>query len=259
MQIVDTHAHVDCDAFDPDRQAVLARAAAAGVAWIVDVGVDLASSYRAVALAAQEPFVWAAVGVHPHDAATWNAVAATELRHLAQAPRVLAIGETGLDYYRDRSPRPKQREAFVAQLGLACELGLPVIIHSRASENDTLAMLQDAHREARKALRGVMHCFSGSVDFAHKVLELGLHIGIAGPVTYPRATVLAEIVRQVPLERLLLETDCPYLAPQARRGMRNEPAYVCLVAERVAALRDMPLDEVGCVTSANARELFRPV
>lgn len=256
MYLVDTHAHLDFEQFDRDREAVLRRAAEAGVAWIIDVGANLASSRRAVALASAEPRIWAAVGVHPHDAATVNPPVLAELRALAHGPRVVAVGEIGLDFYRDLSPRPKQREAFEAQLALARELDLPVIVHDRAAHAETLAVLRGASRQTGPHLRGVMHCFSGDLELAREILELGLYIGIDGPVTYPRATTLAEVARLVPLERLLIETDSPYLAPQARRGKRNEPAYVGLIAERVAELRGLRTEEVGRVTSDNACALF---
>lgn len=255
MQLVDTHTHLDFEQYDTDREAVLQRAAEAGVEWLLDVGTDLASSRRAVSLAAAEPRVWAAVGLHPHEAASWTAEVQSELRALARHPRVVAIGETGLDYYRDLSPRGRQREAFEAQLALALELGLPLIVHDREAHEDVLSILRTA---AGAGLRGVMHCFSGGPELARRVVELGMHVGIAGPITYPRATALAEVARTVPLERLLIETDCPYLAPQAYRGRRNEPAYVRLVAERVAELRGITPEEVGRVTSRNARDLFRP-
>ncbi len=256
MRLVDSHVHLDSAPYDDDREQVLQRAAEAGVSALVDVGADLASSRQAVALAEREPCIWAAVGVHPHDAATVTPAALAELRALATSPRVVAIGEIGLDYYRDLSPRAAQREAFAVQLAMALELQLPVIVHSRDAHDDTLAILCAAAREWSVALRGVMHCFSGDVGWAQRVVELGFHIGIAGPVTYPRATALAEVVRQAPLERLLVETDSPYLAPQTWRGRRNEPAFVRMVAERVAELRGLSLEEVGCATSANARTLF---
>jgi TatD DNase family protein len=258
LQLVDSHAHLDWPQFDSDRQAVLRRAFEAGVTWILDVGADLASSQRAVALAAAEPRVWAAVGVHPHDASTLTPEALAELRALAHRPRVLAIGEIGLDYYRDLSPRPVQRAAFAAQLALAQESGLPVIVHDRNAHADSLAVLQAASRQPGAGLRGVMHCFSGDLELAQAVMDLGFYIGIGGPVTYPRAATLVEVARQVPLERLLVETDCPYLAPQAQRGRRNEPAFVRLIAEEIAALRGLSAEEVGLVTSHNACALFDP-
>lgn len=256
MTLVDTHVHLGSEAYDSDRAQVLQQAAEAGVAWMVEVGASVPSSRRAVALSAREPAIWAAVGVHPHDAATLTAGAMAELRALAADLRVVAIGEIGLDYYRGLAPRDEQRRAFEAQLGLALELQLPVIVHSREAHSDTLSILHAAAQRQGGALRGVMHCFSGDVGSAREVVELGLHIGIDGPVTYPRTTVLAEVVRQVPLERLLLETDSPYLTPQARRGRRNEPAFVRFVAERVAELRGLALAEVGRITSANACALF---
>jgi TatD DNase family protein len=261
LQLVDSHAHLDFPHFDQDRQAVLERAVEAGVAWILNVGADLASSRRAVALAAREPRIWAAVGVHPHDAATLTPAALAELQALAQEPRVLAIGEIGLDYYRDLSPRPQQRRAFEAQLALARELSLPVIVHDRDAHADILSILRTAAQQPGADLRGVMHCFSADLDFARQVLDLGFYVGIAGPVTYPHAEALVEVARLAPLERLLIETDCPYLAPQAQRGRRNEPAYVRLVAERIAELRGLSLEQVGRRTSENACALFsaRPV
>ncbi|MDI7277413.1 MAG: TatD family hydrolase [Anaerolineae bacterium] len=252
---MDTHAHLDFDQYDGDRQAVLRRAVEAGVEWLVDVGADVPGSQRAVALAAAETRVWAAVGVHPHHAVLLTPGARAELKALATRPRVVAIGETGLDYFRDLSPRPQQRSAFEAQLSLALELGLPVIVHDRDAHDDVLAILRAA---AGAGLRGVMHCFSGDPELAREVVGLGMYVGIAGPVTYPGARALAEVARRVPLERLLVETDCPYLAPQAHRGQRNEPAYVRAVVERVAELRGLSPDEVGRVTSLNARTLFHP-
>ncbi len=255
MELVDSHVHLDLPAYDADRAQVLQRAAKVGVGWMVDVGADLPSSRRAVSLGEREPRIWAAVGVHPHDATTLTANALAELHSLAGRPRVVAIGEIGLDYYRDLSPRPQQRRAFADQLALALELGLPVIVHNRDAHADTLAILRAAAGQGGR-LRGVMHCFAGDQALARDVVELGLHIGVAGPVTYPHAGVLAEVVRQTPLERLLLETDSPYLAPQARRGRRNEPAFVALVAERVAELRGLSPAALGRATSDNARALF---
>jgi TatD DNase family protein len=256
VRLVDSHVHLDCAAYDDDRPQALARAVDAGVAWMVDVGADLASSRRAVELSEREPLIWAAVGVHPHDADTLTPAALDELRSLAGRPRVVAIGEIGLDYYRDLSPRAEQRRAFEAQLALALELQLPVIVHDRDAHEDTLAILRAAASRRGGELRGVMHCFSGDLALAREALDLGLYLGVAGPVTFPKTAALAEVVRQVPLDRLLVETDSPYLAPQERRGRRNEPAFVRLVAERVAELRGLSLEEVGAITSANACGLF---
>jgi TatD DNase family protein len=250
--LVDTHAHLDMEQFDGDRAQALQRASEAGVEWLVDVGADLAGSRRAVDLAGNEPRIWAAVGIHPHDAATLTPEALAELTDLAQRPRVVAIGEIGLDYYRDLSPRTLQQEAFATQLDLARRLHLPVIVHNRDAHADTLSLL----RAAGGGLRGVMHCFSGDLELARQVLDLGLHLGLAGPLTYPKATCLAEVARWAPMDRLLVETDCPYLAPQPCRGRRNEPAYVRWVAERLAELRGCPFTVVAQATSANAAALF---
>ena len=230
---------------------------AGGVGWVVSVGGHPPRRGGGVARAALDAGVWGGGGVHPHDATTLTAQALSELRELARRPRVVAIGETGLDYYRDLSPREEQRRAFEAQLTLAQELGLAVIVHDREAHAEVLALLEQAARRAPGRLRGVMHCFSGDPELARRAVALGLYVGIAGPVTYPRAARLAQVAREVPLERLLVETDCPYLPPQSRRGQRNEPAYVRAVAERVAELRGLSGEELGRVTSDNARALFQ--
>ena len=249
--LTDTHAHLDFPQFDDDREEVIARALAAGVGIIINVGTDLASSRRAVTLAEAYPQIYAAVGVHPHDAKTLTDEALAELGELARHPKVVAIGEIGLDFYRDLSPRNVQREAFERQLALAQELGKPVIIHDREAHAEVMAILR-----RWPGLRGVLHCFSGDLDMAHEAIEMGFYISVAGPVTFKNARRLPEIVRQLPLERLLIETDCPYLAPHPYRGRRNEPAYVRLVAQKVAELKGMSLERVARVTTANARQLF---
>ena len=251
MFLTDTHAHLDFPQFDGDREEVIARALAAGVGSIINVGADLASSRRAVALAEAHPQIYAAVGVHPHDAKTLTDEVLKELRELAQHPKVIAIGEIGLDFYRDLSPRDEQQRAFERQLALASELGKPVIIHDRQAHAEVLAILR-----RWPGLRGVLHCFSGDLDMAHEAIEMGFYISVGGPVTFKNARRLPEIVRQLPLERLLVETDCPYLAPHPYRGKRNEPAYVRLVAQKVAELKGVPLERVARVTTANARQLF---
>jgi len=250
MELTDTHAHLDFPQFDGDREEVIERALAAGVRRIINVGADLASSRRAVALAEAHPPIYAAVGVHPHDAKTLTDEALAELLGLARHPKVVAIGEIGLDFYRDLSPREAQRQAFERQLALARELGLPVIVHDRNAHAEVMDVLR------RRGLRGVLHCFSGDPEMARQAIEMGFYISVAGPATFKNAKRLPEIVRQLPLERLLIETDCPYLAPHPHRGRRNEPAYVRLVAEAVADIKGLPLEEVARVTTANARALF---
>ncbi|HZS32238.1 MAG TPA: TatD family hydrolase [Methylomirabilota bacterium] len=247
--LVDTHAHLHDPAFDGDREAALARARAAGIAWILTIGTDVATSEAAVALAAAEADVYAAVGIHPHDAATADAAALARIAALARAPKVVAIGEIGLDYYRNLSPAPAQRAALVAQLALARMVGKPVLLHCREAHADLLAI---GAAEGVAGIGGILHCFSGDVATAERGLALGLVLSIAGPVTYPRAARLAEVVRAVPLDALVLETDCPYLPPQPWRGRRNEPAYLAATAARVSELRELPVAALARATTRTA-------
>jgi TatD DNase family protein len=278
MFLIDTHTHLDFPHFDSDREHVIERAANAGVRAIVNVGADLASSQAAVALAEAYPQVYAAVGVHPHDAKTLTGEMLEELRALASHPKVVAIGEIGLDFYRDLSPRDKQRQAFKQQLALAHEVGKPVVIHDRDAHAEVMATLrrwacpevppeldegrsrrvEDSHPPSAISHQpmGVLHCFSGDLAMAQEAIELGFYISIAGPVTFKNARRLRELVRQLPLEKLLVETDCPYLTPHPHRGKRNEPAYVKLVAQEVARIKGLSLEEVARIISDNARALF---
>ena len=256
MFLTDTHTHLDFPHFDGDRERVIERAATAGVRAIVDVGTDQASSQAAVALAEAYPQIYAAVGVHPHDAKTVTKEVLEKLGALASHPKVVAIGEIGLDFYRDLSPRDKQRQAFQQQLALASEIGKPVIIHDRDAHSEVMAILrrwiEGGHQPA-----GVLHCFSGDLTMAQEAIELGFYISIAGPVTFKNARSLRELVRQLPVEKLLVETDCPYLTPHPHRGKkRNEPAYVKFVAQEVARVKGLSLEEVARVTSDNAQALF---
>jgi len=252
--LFDTHAHLHFPEYEADRAAVLDRARAAGVHGMVTVGTDVAASEAAVALAGQEPDVWASVGVHPHDAGEADARALAEIERLARAPRVVAVGEIGLDFFRNLAPREVQIDAFERQLQLARRVALPVVIHCRDAHAETLAILAEARVGE---IGGVMHCFSGDVDVARRCLDLGLLISLAGPVTYKNARALPEVARFVPADRLVLETDCPFLPPEGHRGQRNEPAYVSLTAARVAALRGEPLERLAATTSDNARAFFR--
>ena len=263
IDLVDSHCHLDAPQFDADRDAVIARMAESGVRYAVNPGVDLPSSRAAVALALwQHESIYAAVGIHPHEAKTLDAVALKELEQLAASPRVVAVGEIGLDYYRDLSPRDVQRRAFEAQLELAAEHGLPVIVHDRSAHDDVLAILSnwcstlDARHSTFDIRVGVLHSFSGDVAMAEQAVALGFFIGVSGPVTYRNADRLRDVVRAVPLERLLIETDAPYLTPQPRRGQRNEPAYVRRVAQAVADVRGLTLEQVAVQTTANAGVLF---
>jgi len=254
INLVDTHAHLHFPEFAVDLDAVLARARAAGVRGMVTIGTDVATSRAAVALAAREPDVWAAVGIHPHDASSADDTALVEIERLASDARVVAIGETGLDFFRDLAPREAQARAFRAQLALARRTGKPVLVHCRDAHEETLSLLA---AEGTRERGGIMHCFSGDLAIARRCLDLGLLISLAGPVTYPKPGALPEVARMIPSDRLVVETDCPYLPPQPYRGQRNEPAYVAITAARVAELRGEPLIDLAARMSENARALFR--
>lgn len=250
--MIDTHAHLQDQVFHPDQDTVIKRAFTAGVHQIIIVGYDYLSSQEAVALAARQGQVFAAVGIHPHDAATWQEDTGSLLNALGRQEKVVAIGEIGLDYYRNLSPREIQKKVFAAQLELARKMSLPVIIHSRDAGDEILGFIKDF-----PGLTGVVHCFSGTLLVARKLIELGWYIGITGAVTFPKATGLQEVVRGIPLEGLLLETDAPYLAPQSHRGQRNEPGYLGEVATTIAALKKIEVSTVAQQTTINAQKLFR--
>jgi len=250
--LIDTHAHLDSARFEGDRDRVVSRARADGVHAILTVGTDLDSSRRAVALAEEYPCVYAAVGIHPHDASQVDPGVVAELERLSKHDTVVAIGEIGLDFYRNLSPPDKQREGFVAQLELARRVNKPVIIHDRQAHADTMSILRDKARN----LRGVLHCFSGDLDMALQAVNMGFYISIAGPVTFQNARRLQELVRELPMGCMLIETDCPYLAPHPHRGQRNEPTNVRLVAAKIAALKEVSIERVAEVTTANASRLF---
>ena len=250
--LVDSHAHIQLDKFDADRIAVLERAQAAEVHAMMVIGFDMETSRGAIALAEEHGQIYATVGMHPHDAKDLDNETVRIFRDLAAHPKVVALGEMGLDYYRDLSPRPIQKAAFERQLDLAEELALPIVIHNREAYHDILPILQ----ARRGRVRGVMHCFSGDVEIMHESLALGFYIGIGGPVTYRKSDILQEVAQKVPTDALLVETDCPWLAPQFRRGKRNEPAYVRAIAEKIAELRGISLEEIGETTTQNFEELF---
>lgn len=257
--LVDTHCHLTLAAFQADLSEVLERARAAGVARIVVPGIDLPTSQSAVALAEAEEGVFAAVGIHPDGAQAFTASLERELRALAGSDRVVAIGEIGLDYYRDRSPRPAQRAAFQAQLALATELGLPVVVHNRESTADVMDdLLEHAKRQPPQLAGriGVMHAFSADLETGRQAAQAGFFLGVAGPLTYPEAELRREITAALPLERLVVETDAPYLTPHPARRGRNEPAQTRQVAERLAALFEVSLETVARQTTANAGRLF---
>ncbi len=253
--MIDSHCHLDFPHFDEDRDEVLARAVGVGLTALVNPGTDLESSQRAVALTERYDYVYAAVGVHPHDASALRRETLSELRQLASHPKVVAIGEIGLDYYRDLSPRGQQRAAFEAQLALAADLDLPVIIHQRESAADVMDVLRDWAEAGHPGC--VLHAFSGDEAMANEAISLGFFVGVGGPLTFKNARRLPELVPSLPLNCLVIETDAPYLTPHPYRGKRNEPAYVALVAERLAELRGSSLDELSRQVNDNTLRLFR--
>jgi len=251
--LFDTHAHLHFPGFDEDRDAVLARARAAGVRRMVTIGTDGETSRAALALADRHPDVWATAGVHPHDAAESDEAAQAEVERIAAERRVVAIGEIGLDFFRNLSPPETQERVLRRFLALARRLRKPVVLHCRDAHAEILALLGE---ERVAEVGGIMHCFSGDVAIARRCLDLGLLISLAGPVTYPNARALPDVARFVPGDRLVVETDCPFLPPQGYRGKRNEPAYLTITAARVAELRGEPLDDLAARTTANACRLF---
>ena len=250
--LFDTHAHYDDEAFDTDRDALLTALPQRGVGLILNPGCDVESSRKAAAYAAAYPHVYAAVGIHPENCGGCTADDLAAIRALAQQPKVVAIGEIGLDYHYEDVPRAQQRVAFEKQLSLAEELDLPVIVHEREAHGDAMDILR-AHPRAT----GVFHCFSGSPEMALWLVERGWYIGFTGVVTFKNARRAVEAVQALPLDRILIETDCPYMAPEPYRGRRNDSRYVPLVAAKIAALRGLTPEEAGALTAANARRLFR--
>ncbi len=253
MIITDTHTHIQMPQFDKDRAEVIANALKHDVSRMICPGTDIPTSVAAIELAQQHPeHIFAAAGVHPHDTSGFSDASISELRRLAQNTQVVAIGEIGLDFYRNFSPADDQIRAFTAQVALAKELATPIIIHSREAHRQIMDILQPYG-----SVRGVMHCFIGDKAMAEEALALGLYISIAGPVTYPANTTLADVAAWVPADRLLIETDAPYLSPHPMRRDRNEPAKVLRTAQKIAELRGISLEEIAAITTANAAALFR--
>ena len=260
---VDSHAHLDGSQFDADREQVIARARDAGVQALIaigngdgpphlDAGVQLADTYA---------FVYATIGIHPHEARLASEHAYSEMERLARTPKVIAWGEIGLDYYYDHSPRDTQKQVFLRQMEMAGAAKLPIVIHCRPSENsdnawqDCLQLMQE--QWAAKGIGGVLHCFTGTWAHARRALDMGFMISFAGNLTFPKAQQIRDTALEVPLERLLIETDCPYLAPLPYRGKRNEPAYVKETARRLGELRGLSMEEVGELTSGNFYKFFK--
>lgn len=250
--LIDTHAHLQLEPFDADREDVIRRAAEAGVAAIICVSTDAPSSRQAVALAEKHANIFAAVGIHPNDCGPAGDRDFNEIAELARHAKVVAIGETGLDYYWKRADAATQSRAFIKQLELAQKLDKPVIIHNREAGADILKILQET---GGKQLRGVFHCFSENLEYAERALALGSHISFTGNLTYKKSPLPA-IAEKIPLEKLLLETDCPFMAPMPYRGKRNEPAFTAAIAAKLATLKSTPVAEIARRTSQNAAGLF---
>ena len=256
--LFDTHCHLNDEAFISDMEDVIAHAHEYGVTRMNIVGCDWESSMKAVEIAEDHEGIYAIVGVHPGDADTYCDELEEDLRKWADHEKVIAIGEIGLDYqYEDNPAKEVQEIVFRRQIRLAREVGLPIVIHSRDAMEDTMRVLKEERREGD--YRGIFHCFSGSYEQSLVCLKMGFHISVGGPLTYPNSRKLPRIVEKLPLDRLLVETDCPYLSPQPRRGKRNEPANVRFVAEKIAELRDTTSEEIAAKTTANAMRLFRLV
>ncbi|HHV46238.1 MAG TPA: TatD family hydrolase [Tissierellia bacterium] len=251
--LIDSHAHLDDERFDKDRDSIIKSLRESGIELVINPGADVGSSIKAVALSEKYDNIYAAVGVHPHDAKDMDENTIELLRSFSKREKVVAIGEIGLDYYYDNSPRDIQKKWFREQLRLAKEVGLPVIIHSRDAAGDTFDIIKEAQDGT---LRGVLHCYSGSVEMAMEYVKLGFYISLAGPVTFKNARVSKEVAKAVPIDRLLIETDSPYLAPEPYRGRRNEPIYVRYVAGAIAEIRDMTFEELAKKTAENTKRLF---
>ncbi len=253
--LIDSHAHLTMSRFDADREDVLSRARAAGVAYVVTVAAEQADWARVVALAQTHKAegIYAAVGLHPHEASSLTEEMCRELIVWAADPRVVGLGEMGFDFHYRHSPAVAQEAAFRRQIGIAREVGLPVVVHSREAEEETIRVLQE---ERASEVGGVLHCFSGNLEMARAALDLGFFISFSGSLTFKNADALREVAAALPIERILIETDCPYLAPQPVRGKRNEPAHVRHVAEALSALHGLAPEDIGRMTSHNAMQLF---
>ncbi|MBB6218686.1 TatD DNase family protein [Anaerosolibacter carboniphilus] len=251
--LFDSHAHLDGERFDVDRDQVIAHAKENGVGLIMNPGADLQTSMQAIEMATKYDMVYAAVGTHPHDAKDMDDITLELYRGLAAKPKVRAIGEIGLDFYYDHSPRDVQRQWFRKQIQLAREVSLPIIIHDRDANDEVMQILKE-----EKAFDAgvVMHCYSGSAELARQYVKLGAYISIAGPVTYNNARKTVEVVERIPLEHLFIETDSPYLTPVPHRGKRNEPAFVRFVAEKIAEIKKISFEEVAEQTTVNAKKFF---
>ncbi len=263
QKFIDTHCHLEMDAFNPDRENVIQRAKDAGIEAIITIGSDMKGNEGAIEISKEYDFIYCSIGLHPHDAKDFNEEIYNRIKDWAtkykiqdlssekQKNKVVAIGEIGLDYHYDNSPRDIQKKVFLRQLLLAKELNLPVVIHSREAKADTLSIIKESG-----ITNGVFHCFSGDMDMAEKAIAMGFHISIAGPVTFKNAKKIHEVAKIIPDDYLLIETDSPYLAPEPYRGKRNEPAFIVQTAKKIAELRDVNIEDIARITTLNAKRLF---
>lgn len=250
--LIDSHAHLEMEQFDNDRQEVIERACLAGVEYIITVGTNPAFGEKAISIAKQYKNIFVSLGIHPHEAATADDKSLAQMAEFARQPEVVAYGEIGLDFFRNLSPREKQIEVFSRQLEIARDLSLPVVIHDRDAHEQVLQLVRSSGVQ-----RGVFHCFSGDYALAQKCLDLGFYLSIPGTVTFDKAVKISDVVKKVPLEFLLLETDCPFLAPVPYRGRRNEPSFIIHTAKKVAQIKSLRWEDVADTTTRNALNLFR--
>ncbi|GBE06485.1 putative deoxyribonuclease YcfH [bacterium BMS3Abin10] len=252
-RLIDTHCHLEMTAFDSDRNTVISRATDVGVEYMITIGSDREGNIKGLRISSDYPNVYLSVGIHPHDAKTLDQELFSELQSWAKQPKTVAIGEIGLDYHYMHSPKEVQISAFKKQLALAKDTGLPVVVHSREAKKDTLQIL----REEAAGISGVLHCFSGDMDMAKQAMDMGFYISIAGPVTFKNANKLREVVSFIPDERLLIETDAPYLSPVPMRGKRNEPSFLKYTAQVIAESRGVTVTDISRITTLNAMSLFK--
>lgn len=251
---IDTHVHLNADQYEEDVEEVIERALAAGVSKMVVVGFDRKTIRKAMALTERYSFIYVVIGWHPVDAVDCTEEDLEWIEELSKHPKVVGIGETGLDYYWDKSPKEIQQDVFRKQIQLAKKVNLPIIIHNRDATADVVRILEE---EDAKEVGGIMHCFGGSVEVAQQCIDMNFLISLGGPVTFKNAKAPKKVAAEIPLEKLLIETDAPYLTPHPHRGKRNEPFYVTLVAEEIAKIKELPIEEVASVTTKNALKLFQ--
>ena len=254
--IIDSHAHLDMPEFGKDRHDIISRAIGAGVGAIITIGIDAGSSLKAVELAKASTNIYATSGIHPNMTQSTSKDGLSKVAILAAHPQVVAIGETGLDYYRNYSDKKHQNKAFLWHLELSDKLGKPLVIHCRQADDDLIATLENWCKIKGKGLKGVIHCFGGDIMIARRYLKLGLYLSLGGYITYPSSRNMKETIYNLPLDRLLVETDCPFLPPQKYRGQRNEPSYIIHTVNKLTEIKGLQAEEVACITTKNSMKLF---